>query len=95
MDTTSDLLKSFEKHWKKLDDKDKLIQLGKLKMLEDIKVMMDMYGESLARELKINNCESEEDCLNPKEIKVNKEYQDPELISVTSRPTTPEEPVVV
>ncbi len=94
MDTNSELLKSYEKHWKKLDDKEKLIQLGKLKMLEEIKIMMDMYGESLARELKINNCESEEDCLNPKEVKVNKEYKDPELISVTSQEKN-EAPVTV
>ncbi len=95
MDNNSDLLKSFEKHWKKLDDKDKLIQLGKLKMLEEIKIMMDMYAESITRELKINNCDDEEDCINPKPVNVNKEYQDPELVSVISHQENSEEPVVV
>ncbi len=82
MDLNCDLLKSWENEWKTLGDKDKLIQLGKLKMLEELKIMFDMYQESLVRELKINNCESEEDCLNPKEIEKNRPYKDPELIEV-------------
>lgn len=82
MDLNSDLLKSYEKEWKNLGDKDKLIQLGKLKMLEEMKLMMEMYAESIVRELKINNCESEEDCMNPKPIEKNREYKDPELIEV-------------
>ena len=82
MDLNSDLLKSWEDEWGKLGDKEKLIQLGKLKMLEEMSMMMDMYRESMTRELKINNCETEKDVLEGKKIKPNKEYQDPELISV-------------
>jgi len=82
MDNNSELLKSYEKEWRKLGDKDKLIQLGKLKMLEEMTLMMDMYRESMTRELKINYCDSEEDVLEGKKITPNKEYKDPELISV-------------
>tara|TARA_R110000824_G_scaffold175007_2_gene353249 strand:+ start:885 stop:1160 length:276 start_codon:yes stop_codon:yes gene_type:complete len=82
MDINSNLLKSYEKEWKTLNDNDKLIQLGKLKMVEDMRMMMEMYSESICRELKINNVESEKDCLEPKQIEKNAPYKDPELISI-------------
>ncbi len=82
MDINSELLKSWEDEWAKLGDKEKLIQLGKLKMLEEMSMMMDMYRESITRELKINHCDNEKDVLDGKKIEPNKEYQDPELISV-------------
>jgi hypothetical protein len=82
MDFNSELLKSWENEWGNLDDKQKLIQLGKLKMLEEISMMMDMYRESLTRELKINHCETEQDVLDGKKIEPNKEYKDPELVEV-------------
>lgn len=80
----SELLKSYENEWKKLDKKDKLIQLGKLKMIDEIKEYLECYAESIVRELRINNCTSEEDCLEGKELEKNKEYQDPQIISVKS-----------
>ncbi len=84
MDNTN-LLKSMESEWKKLDHKDKLIQLGKLKMLEELAGLFDIYRESLTRELIINHCETEEDVLNNKTIKKNKPYQDPEIVSIENK----------
>ncbi len=78
----SELLKSFENEWETLDDKKKLIQLGKLKMLDEMKEFFESYAEAIVRELKINNCTTEEDCLEGKELEKNKPYQDPEIISV-------------
>lgn len=85
MDLNSDLMKSYEKEWKKLNDKDKLIQLGKLKQIDELKYILEMYHESILRELHINQCDSEEDCLNPKTIKPNRPYQDPTLIDVIDK----------
>ena len=82
MDLNSELLKSWENEWGNLDDKQKLIQLGKLKMLEEISMIMDMYRESLTRELKINHCDTEQDVLDGKKIEPNREYKDPELVEV-------------
>lgn len=82
MENTSNLLKSYENEWKTLDDKEKLIQLGKLKMIEELRLFLDAYAESITRELKINRCETDEDCINPKPVEVNREYKDPELVGV-------------
>lgn len=78
----SDLLKSFEAQWAKLDCKDKLIQLGKVKMLDEIKEFCEAYAEAIVRELKINDCNSEEDCIEGKELEKNKPYQDPEVVAI-------------
>tara|TARA_R100001086_G_C11641952_1_gene204793 strand:- start:207 stop:458 length:252 start_codon:yes stop_codon:yes gene_type:complete len=77
-----ELLKSYENQWNKLDKNEKLIQLGKLKMLEELKNIIEIYQESLTRDLQVNRCENEKDVMDGKEIQPNREYKDPEIISV-------------
>ena len=79
---SDELLKSYETQWNKLDKNEKLIQLGKLKMLEEIKDLIEVYQESLTRDLHVNRCENEKDVMEGKELEKNREYKDPELISV-------------
>ena len=51
-------------------------------MLDEIRLFCETYLESLIRELKINQCENEEDCINPKVVEKNTVYKDPEIISI-------------
>ena len=51
-------------------------------MLEEIKMVIESYQESITRQLIVNGCKSNEDVFIDTEIPKNKEYKDPELISV-------------
>jgi len=82
MDRNCELLKKWEKDWEKLDKNDKIVEFGKLKMLEEIKMVIESYQESITRQLIVNGCKKDEDIFIDTEIPKNKEYKDPELISV-------------
>ena len=82
MDRNCELLKKWEKDWEKLDKNDKIVEFGKLKMLEEIKMVIESYQESITRQLIVNGCKKDEDVFIDTEIPKNKEYKDPELISV-------------
>ena len=82
MDRNCELLKKWEKDWQKLNKDDKIVEYGKLKMLEEIKMVIESYQESITRQLIVNGCKSNEDVFIDTEIPKNKEYKDPELISV-------------
>tara|TARA_E500000305_G_C3960240_1_gene206709 strand:+ start:667 stop:942 length:276 start_codon:yes stop_codon:yes gene_type:complete len=82
MDRNCELLKNWEKDWQKLNKDDKIVEYGKLKMLEEIKMVIESYQESITRQLIVNGCKKDEDVFVDTEIPKNKEYKDPELISV-------------
>lgn len=82
MDRNCELLKKWEKDWQKLTKNDKIVEYGKLKMLEEIKMVIESYQESITRQLVVNGCKDDEDVFIDTEIPKNKEYKDPELISV-------------
>ena len=85
MDINCEMLKKWEKDWQKLDKNDKIVEYGKLKMLEEIKMVIESYQESITRQLIVNGCKSDEDVFIDTEIPKNKEYKDPELISVEEK----------
>ena len=67
-------LKVEESKFKKLDDNEKKLTLGKLQQLEKIVDLLNCMRESLTRELYVNGCENEDDVLKEKdanEVNVN------------------------
>ncbi len=60
-------LKVEESKFKKLDDNEKKLTLGKLQQLEKIVDLLNCMRESLTRELYVNGCENEDDVLKEKE----------------------------
>lgn len=62
-------LKVEESKFKKLDDNEKKLTLGKLQQLEKIVDLLNCMRESLTRELYVNGCENEDDVLKQKKEK--------------------------
>ena len=75
MDRNCEFLKKWEKDWQKLNKDDKIVEYGKLKMLEEIKMVIESYQESITRQLIVNGCKSNEDVFIDTEIPKNKEYK--------------------